>query len=120
MPSTTCAARKPSAAGDFSTTLTITPTDALTTTPLAITATCRGTTNDLYSNPSSLMLGEVRVGGGPITRTIQLLADGGSPLTLAGPPALEVVDPSFTIGPLSQATTQRIDSPRFLWARQAG
>jgi hypothetical protein len=67
--------------------------------------TCEGSTLDLFSNPTSLMLGEVRNGAGTITRTVQLLSDSGAPLTLAAQPTLESPNTNITIHPTSGSTT---------------
>jgi hypothetical protein len=99
----TCA---PSAAGMFSTTVTITGMDTVSMTPLTIAADCEGVTAELYSTPSALQLEEIRVGEGAITKTVTLATtNAGSPLTFTGPPQLEADNPAITVGPLSQATT---------------
>ncbi len=105
MTRTLSVACSPATAGDFATTLTITPTDTVSTTPITLSATCQGTTSDLYANPTSLMLGELRIGAGPYVRSVQLLSDGGAPLTIVGQPALESPDPAYSLGPLSQQST---------------
>jgi hypothetical protein len=99
----TCA---PTAPGSFTTTVTIQGNDTLSMAPVNVPAECEGTTAELYANPTSIMLDEVRLGGGAITRTIQLLDDdGGAPLTFTGQPQLEATNSLITIGPLSQLAT---------------
>lgn len=98
----TCA---PTVAETFTTTVNVQDADDLTSPPLAIVADCEGTTGELYSNPTSLVLDEVRLGPGAITRTIQLLdTNTGTPLTFEGQPTLESDNPAITLGTLSQAT----------------
>lgn len=97
----TCA---PTAAGTFATTVTVETTDVP---PLQVTAsaTCEATAQELHASPTSLLLGEVRIGA-PITRTVQVLStDAGSPLTLVGQPQLVAANASITLGALSQMTT---------------
>lgn len=94
----------PTSAGEATTTISIASPDLPV--PLEIAATCEGTTNQLYANPSSYMLGEIRLNTTAPTRTVQFLStDTGNPLTLAGEPTLEVPNPSLTLEPLAQPTT---------------
>ncbi len=98
----TCA---PTVAGPFATTVNVQDTDDLSLPPLAIVADCEGSTGELYANPTSLVLDEVRLGAGAITRTIQLLdTTTGTPLTFEGQPTLESDNPVITLGTLSQTT----------------
>jgi hypothetical protein len=98
----TCA---PTAPGPFTTTVNVQDTDAPTQPPLAIVADCEGITGELYANPTSLVLDEVRLGAGAVTRTIQLLdTTTGTPLTFEGEPVLESDNAVITLGPLSQMT----------------
>lgn len=100
--SVTCA---PTSAGAFTTTLSAQASDGLGATPLSVAATCEGSTLALYANPTAIALGEIRVGGGTFTRTIQLLGASGSPLTLVGQPMLVTATAGVTLGALSQQTT---------------
>jgi len=96
----TCA---PTTTGAFTATVTADATDALSpASPIAVT--CDGSALDLYSDPSSLELGEIRRDEGAITRTIQLLSDSGSPIALTQP-QVDSAAPEITIGPLSSTTT---------------
>jgi hypothetical protein len=100
--SATCA---PSTPGSLMTTATAQAMDALTGSPVSINLSCEGITSQLYANPTALNLGEVRIGGTPVQRTIQLLSTGGT-LTLTGQPQLEGASSGgITLAPLSQMTT---------------
>jgi hypothetical protein len=95
----------PAAAGTFMTTATAQATDASTQSPVTVSVACEGTTQELYANPTAVLLGEVRVGQ-PVVRTIQLLSDDPTtPLSLAGQPQLETASASVVLGTLSQQTT---------------
>ncbi|HUS30542.1 MAG TPA: choice-of-anchor D domain-containing protein [Kofleriaceae bacterium] len=98
----TCA---PTMAGSASTTVTAQSNDAFQSPPITIAASCEGSTLDLFSSPTSLMLGEVRNGGAPLTRSVMLLSDSGAPITLAGPPRLETANSNITIHPPASMTT---------------
>ena len=101
--SVTCA---PTSTGAFTTTITALAMDAVTTSPVALNATCEGSSLALYSNPTGVNLGELRTAAGPVRRTIQLLsANAPTQLTLTGQPQLESQNPLITLSPLSQATT---------------
>ena len=94
----------PPSAGPFSTTITAQGADAFMSPATTISATCEGSTIDLYAAPTALQLGEVRMGTS-LRRTVQLLSVGG-PLTLVGQPALETADPgSVSLGALSNSLT---------------
>jgi len=94
----------PTVAGEVTTAVSIASPDLPA--PLEIAATCEGTTNQLYANPTSYMLGEIRINTTAPTQPVQLLStDTGNPLTLSGEPTLETPNPAITIGPLSQQTT---------------
>jgi hypothetical protein len=98
----TCA---PTAAGLTSSTITAQSPDAFLSPTISIAATCEGTTQELFATPSSLVLGEIRAGIGPVKRTIQLVTDNGSPVTLSGQPQLETANANITLGTLSTLTT---------------
>jgi uncharacterized protein (TIGR03382 family) len=98
----TCA---PTVVGMASTTISAAAADAFLSPTISVAATCEGTTQELFAQPSSLMLGELRAGAGPITRTIQVTTDNGIAVTLTGQPQLETPNPNITIGTLSSLTT---------------
>ncbi|HTL35444.1 MAG TPA: choice-of-anchor D domain-containing protein [Kofleriaceae bacterium] len=98
----TCA---PTTAGSASTVVTADSSDAFMSPQISVNVTCEGSTLDLFSSPTSLMLGEVRNGVGTVTRTVMLLSDSGTPITLAGQPALETPNNNITIHPLASMTT---------------
>ncbi len=94
----------PAAAGTFMTTATITSPEM--TSPITVTATCDGTTQQLYANPTSLQVGEIRLAATAPTVTVQILSTNtGSPLTITSQPQLEMPNAAITLGPLSQLTT---------------
>jgi uncharacterized protein (TIGR03382 family) len=77
------------ATGVFTTTLIASAADTVNNSPITITATCRGTDSQLDATPTSLQLGEVRVGTAPapsIPFTLDNLSS--SQLTLAQAPAI--------------------------------
>jgi hypothetical protein len=95
----------PTSPGAFTTTIEIQNTDAPAEPPLSVVADCEGIDGELYANPTSVVLDEVRLGGGAVTRTIQLLdTNTGTPLTFESQPALEADNPVITVGTLSQLT----------------
>lgn len=93
----------PAAAGMFTTTATITTADTMS--PVTVTATCTGSTQPLYSDPTSLQLGEIRINATAPTISVLLSTTPGTPLTVVGQPTLEAPNAAVTIGPLSQTTT---------------
>lgn len=98
----TCA---PTSAGMAATTISAAASDAFLSPTISIAATCEGTTQELFAQPTSLMLGELRAGAGPITRTIQLTTDNGVAVALTGQPQLETPNANITLGTLSSLTT---------------
>jgi len=78
--------------------------DAFGGTTLAIDASCEGSTLPVFANPSAVDFGEIRIGSGPVRRTIQLGAVS-SPVTLTGQPELESAATTIQVGALSQMTT---------------
>ena len=98
----TCA---PTAAGPSSSTITAQSADAFLSPTISIAASCEGTTQELFATPSSLMLGEIRAGAGPVKRTIQLATDNGAPVTLTGQPQLETANANVSLGALNTMTT---------------
>lgn len=95
----------PTTAGAFSTQITAQADDTLVTTPLVLTATCEGTSFDLYASPSTVQFGELRIGSSTLHRTVSVLSDSGAQLTLSGQPELEVANANITLGTLSSQTT---------------
>ncbi|CAN5599389.1 hypothetical protein BH11MYX1_BH11MYX1_40000 [soil metagenome] len=99
----------PTTAGMASTSLTAATTDTLTATSLAIATTCLATTTPLYTSPSSLSFGEVRLDGAPVTKTLMLQSNS-SPLVIAGLPHLESANANFTIAaPTMTSTPASVD-----------
>lgn len=90
--------------GVFPATITASSTDTLALTTIAIAATCTASTSPFYADPGGLDFGEVRVDGGPVTRTAELGATG-APLVLTGTPHLDVANPAISIGAASAAQT---------------
>jgi Abnormal spindle-like microcephaly-assoc'd, ASPM-SPD-2-Hydin len=94
----------PQAPGLVETTLTVTSSDV--TSSVAIATSCEGTTNEVYANPTALMLGEIRTNAAAPTFGVQVLTtDTGTPLTIVGQPRLEPPNAAITLGPLSQLIT---------------
>ena len=100
----TCA---PTVAGVGSAAITAQSNDTIDTTPVSIAATCNGITTPLFSDPTTLSLGEIRTGTSPLTFTL-MLASTGSQLTLSGAPALDVPNANITISALSSQTTPAV------------
>jgi hypothetical protein len=104
VPKTVSVTCTPIAAGPATTVITAEADDAFGSPPININASCQGTTFALHASPSALNLGEMRIGAGPVLRTIQLLSTS-SPVTLAGQPQQESVNNAITVDTLSQMTT---------------
>jgi len=85
---------QPTATGVFTTTLRATSATAFMSPPIAITATCEGTTMSLYANPTTISLGEIRIGATPGPMMINLL--GTVPRTIASI-ALESMNPNLAL-----------------------
>lgn len=102
-PVTITATCQPLTLGPTTTTFTASAPDVLAGTPIAITATCKGGGMALYASPSTLQLGELRIGEVVPDRTIQLLGTGAtidaahlalpSPNLVLVPPALPAATP---------------------------
>jgi len=99
----------PTSPGTASTTITAVTTDTLTATSLAIATTCVATTTPLYTTPSSISFGEVRLDGAPVTQTVMLQSNN-APLTIAGAPHLESTNANLTVGtPTMTMTPASVD-----------
>jgi len=85
---------QPAAAGVFTTMLRATSATAFMSPPIAIAATCEGTTMPLYANPTTISLGEIRIGTTPPPTMINLL--GVTPLTVSSI-ALESANPNLSL-----------------------
>lgn len=94
----------PVIAGSASTTIGAQSADADGSLPIAIAATCTGITTPLFSNPTALALGEIRINAGAVVIPLQIESTG-APLTLSGTPALDLANPSVSIGSASSPTT---------------
>ena len=94
----------PTTAGLATTAITAQSSDTNGSLPISVTATCTGITTPLYSNPTALALGEVRIGAGAVVHSLQIESTG-APLTIAGTPALDLANPSIGIGSASAPTT---------------
>ena len=93
---------RPTATGTFSTSYTASSPSALSSGPVTISATCEGTTQALYADPTSVVLGEVRQMTSPMPRTIRLL--GTSPVDITSV-ELETASSQLTLsGPASGTT----------------
>ena len=95
----------PTQAGPFTTTFTFESPDAFASTPITIPATCEGSTQPLFANPSALAFNEVRTTAGSVTKTVMLQSANVSQLTLSGQPTLDTPNPAITLGALSSTTT---------------
>ncbi len=93
----------PSSATTATTTISASTTDTLTATSLSIATSCIGTTTPLYTMPSSLGFGEVRLDGGPVTQTV-MVESGGAPLAVTGA-MLEAANANITVSAPSAGTT---------------
>lgn len=98
----TCA---PTAAGTFMTTFTVDAPDAFASAPITLPATCDGTAQPLFTNPTALAFGEVRTTAGSVSKTVMVQSATGAALTLTAQPVLEATNSSITIGQLSSLTT---------------
>ncbi len=104
-PTTVSVICAPAAAGSFATTISVEAMDALAGAVQELMATCEGSTLPIYANPTALALGDLRTTAAPFTRTFQVLATSGTPVTFGDPPALQSPAPGITVGALSQETT---------------
>ncbi|MBA3396937.1 MAG: choice-of-anchor D domain-containing protein [Deltaproteobacteria bacterium] len=102
MPTTITATCRPTATGMFTTTFRVSSADAASM-PIAITARCEGTSAALYGSPTTLQLGEVRTGTGPVRRPLMVLAVG--PAASLASVALESPDSNLAVTPLSSTST---------------
>ncbi len=84
----------PTAAGTFATTFTASAPDAFMSPPISIPATCQGTTMAVYSNPTTISLGEIRTLTTPVPTPVMLL--GTTPVQITGI-ALETVNPRLSL-----------------------
>lgn len=84
MPATVVASCRPTAVGEVSTTIRAMGSDAFMSGSGAIDipARCEGTTSTLYAVPSSLLLGEVRQGGDPVSVPVEALVASGAQLQI--------------------------------------
>ncbi len=94
----------PAAAGSAGTTISATSSDTITMVSLSVAATCLGTTTLLYTTPTAIDLGEIRLDSGPTTRVLDLLSNG-APLTISGTPHLQTANANLVVGTPSVATT---------------
>jgi len=94
----------PAGPGTFSTTITAGASDAFMSPATTLSATCEGSSLQLFAAPTAVQLGEIRLGTS-VRRTVQLLSVGGA-LTLVGQPALETPDSgNVSLGALNQTVT---------------
>jgi hypothetical protein len=118
-PTTITATCMPTAAGMFTATFTAQAPDAFMSPPISITAKCEGSTQTLFSMPTTIALGEVRTGSSPLHIPVMALGAGVMivsaqldmpdanlaltvpPLPAPTPVALEVVVTPTTDGDLS-------------------
>jgi len=70
---TITAACRPTSAGTFTTTFTANAPDAFMSPPISIPATCQGTTMTVFSNPTTITLGEIRTLTTPATLPVMIL-----------------------------------------------
>ncbi len=99
----------PTVPGTASTTITAATTDTSPASSLAIATTCVATTTPLYTTPSSVSFGEVRLDGPPVTQTV-MLQSSSAPLVIAGAPHLESANANLTVGtPTMTMTPASVD-----------
>ena len=91
---TITASCRPTAAGTFSTTFTASAPDAFMSPPIAIPATCQGTTMAVYSTPTTISLGEVRTMTTPAATPVMIL--GTTPVQVTSI-ALETMDTRLSL-----------------------
>jgi MYXO-CTERM domain-containing protein len=115
-PGTIVASCRPTAIGQFATTIVAEGSDAFMSGSgsIEIPATCEGTNSTLYSAPSSVMLGQVRVSDDTMAIPIQILVSSGAQLQivsagLATPSELLEVDASLPM--ITPSTVQLEVSP---------
>jgi hypothetical protein len=94
----------PSSAGAAGATISATSTDTIVMTTVQVAATCTGITTPLYTMPTAIDFGEVRLDGGPVSQSFDVLSTG-APLTLAANPHLDTANASITVGIPSGTTT---------------
>ncbi len=84
MPATVLASCRPTAVGEVTTTIHAMASDAFMSGSgaIAIPGRCEGTTSTLYTEPSSLILGEVRQGDTTVTVPLQVLVSSGAQLQI--------------------------------------
>lgn len=85
---------RPTAVGTFTTTFTASSPTAFNSPPISVAATCEGTNMALYSDPTTLSLGDLRTGTTPPAIPIDIL--GTSPLTIESI-ELETPDPNLML-----------------------
>ena len=94
----------PTAAGSATTMLTAHAVDVFGAQDAMVTASCEGTTSPLHASPSTIVLGELPLGGSAVDTTVSLESTAG-PLTLSGPPMLEDPLAELAVGSASSTTT---------------
>ena len=73
VPATVTITCQPTAAGLVTAVLQASATKAVSGSPIAISVVCRGTTSPLFAIPSTIQLGEIRVGQTPLDHVIQIM-----------------------------------------------
>ncbi len=91
---TITAACRPTTAGTFTTTFTASAADAYMSPPISIPATCEGTTMAVFSNPTTISLGEIRTMTTPAPTAVMIL--GTTPVQITGF-ALETTNPRLSL-----------------------
>ncbi len=107
-PTTITATCMPTAAGMFMTTFTADAPDTFMSPPISIAAKCQGSTQALFSMPTTISLGEVRTGTAAVHVTVMALGTG---VTIESA-ALEIPDaPNLVLTPpsLPAATPVSLD-----------
>jgi hypothetical protein len=73
VPTTITITCQPTVAGPVTTVIQASSAKAVSGSPIAIAVACRGTTSPLFAMPSSIQLGEIRVGQAPLDHVIQIM-----------------------------------------------
>jgi len=94
----------PTTAGAAGTTISAATTDTIAMTTIQVATTCTGTTTPLYTMPTGIDFGEVRLDGGAVSQMFDVVSNG-APLTLADNPHLDTTNANIIVGVPTGSTT---------------
>ncbi|MEO6772298.1 MAG: choice-of-anchor D domain-containing protein [Kofleriaceae bacterium] len=94
----------PTVAGPAATSISATSTETIAMTAIQVAATCTGLATPLYTMPTAIDFGEVRLDGGAVSQTFGVVSNG-APLTLAADPHLDSPNASVSVAPPAGTTT---------------